>query len=263
MLFVTNQYATSANLKERIDLYGRFSVNPTPWFEWVFDMLLALPPDAHILEVGCGTSTLWARNLARLPAGWRITLTDASAGMLETARQSLAGHPAFSFSHQSAQSLTFEEQTFDVVIANHVLYHVPSVADVVRELHRVLRPGGQLYASTVGELNLRALWALVEQVVPGSVTRAVEVVAKFTLENGAAQLEPYFEAVTLFTYEDALRLTEAAPVAAYISSTQIAWPAGDAAQEQAFAERLQTLLNDGPFSAPKCQGMFLAVKRDA
>ncbi|HDQ35010.1 MAG TPA: class I SAM-dependent methyltransferase [Chloroflexi bacterium] len=253
---VTSQYATATNLRERMGLHERFSIHPTPWFRWVFELLLALPPEARILEIGCGTGALWRRNLERLPTGWRVTLTDASEGMLATAQAALAGHPAFSFSHQDAQALTFAEQSFDVVIANHLLYHVPCVADVLREVRRVLRPGGSLYASTVGERNMHELWTLAEQFAPGSIARAEQMVTKFTLENGAAQLRRYFENVTLFPYEDALRVTEAEPLVAYLASTGIVWANETSDEARAFTAHLQAILADGAFDISKYQGVF-------
>jgi hypothetical protein len=71
------QYRTAQNLNARIELHERFSTNPEPFPRWVFDRL-RLPSEADILEVGCGNGNLWAANRGRIPAGWRLTLTDIS-----------------------------------------------------------------------------------------------------------------------------------------------------------------------------------------
>ena len=83
------QYQTDANLTARIDLHRRFSANPYPWHRWVFDHL-ALPADARVLELGCGPADLWRENAGRIPAGWDITLTDFSEGMVAAAQRNLA-----------------------------------------------------------------------------------------------------------------------------------------------------------------------------
>src|SRR6187549_3038005 len=81
-----DQYRTSGNLQARIDFHVRFSTNPYGWQLWVFDHL-RLPAEARILEIGCGAGSLWLENRSRVPAGWEITLSDLSAGMLAQARR--------------------------------------------------------------------------------------------------------------------------------------------------------------------------------
>ena len=83
-----DQYATDANLNARIALHARFSTNPT-WGRWLFEHE-APGPRARILEIGCGpATTLWGSNLKRIDSTWQITLTDASVGMIDAARNVL------------------------------------------------------------------------------------------------------------------------------------------------------------------------------
>ena len=53
--------------------------------------------------------------------------------------------------------LPFEADTFDAVVANHMLYHVPDRAQALAEMQRVLKPGGQVYLATNGLAHLREL----------------------------------------------------------------------------------------------------------
>jgi ubiquinone/menaquinone biosynthesis C-methylase UbiE len=215
---VQQQYATSANLQSRIDVHRRFSTNPYPWPRWMFDQI-ELPGAASILELGGGTGVLWRENLDRLPAGWRITLTDMSAGMLDQARAALAGSDQFSFEQVDAQAIPFGDGTFDAVVANHMLYHVPDRPRALAEIRRVLKPGGRLYAATNGVGHMRVLKDLVAKFQPGA-----DVVGffsgEFLLENGGAQLEPFFAQIEQRPYECDLLVTELEPLAAYIESTQ-------------------------------------------
>jgi GNAT superfamily N-acetyltransferase len=82
---VREQYRTTQNLDARIRLHQRFSMNAYGWLPWVFDQL-ELPPDAWVLEVGCGTGQLWTENRDRVPPGWHIVLTDRSPGMAQQTR---------------------------------------------------------------------------------------------------------------------------------------------------------------------------------
>ena len=93
------QYRDSSNLSARASLHTRFSSDKTLWFKWVFDRI-DLPENARVLELGCGTGLLWRENLGRIPDGWDVTLSDASSGMLQEAKQSL---------HYADLKLTFEQ----------------------------------------------------------------------------------------------------------------------------------------------------------
>src|SRR5215216_3134108 len=160
----SDQYREPSNLDARIVIHQRFSTNPYGWFKWVFDTLLKLPENAKILELGSGQGLLWKENTSRIPPGWVITLSDLSSGMLDAAWRNLViTGRAFQFKEIDAQSIPFEEETFDAVIANHMLYHVPDRPKAFAEIKRVLRPGGRFYAATNGENHLREIYELVEQ----------------------------------------------------------------------------------------------------
>ncbi len=131
-----HQYQNASNLNARISLHARFSLNSYGWHPWVFDQF-QLPPNARILELGCGSGALWLRNLERIPAGWDITLSDFSTGMVEDARHKLEGstHP-FTFQQMDAQSIPLPDASVDAVIANHMLYHVPDRNKAFSEIRR-------------------------------------------------------------------------------------------------------------------------------
>lgn len=209
-------YKDASDLDTRIQIQENFSLNPYNWFHWLFDQL-DLPAPAHILELGCGSGVLWLENLNRLPEGWHITLSDLSIGMLEEVRQNLGdNHPAFSLAVIDTQLISFPDAYFDVVIANGVFDHVPDRSLAFAQVHRVLRPGGHLYASAGGRTHLREIEALVKPFVPEANYGGDP--EEFGLENGLAQLEPWFAGAALHRYEDALVFREVEPILAYVLS---------------------------------------------
>jgi ubiquinone/menaquinone biosynthesis C-methylase UbiE len=108
------QYRTDANLGARGRLHDLYSTNREPgWFAWVFDHLAELSATAHVLEVGCGPGWLWRANAERVPVGWRLLLTDFSAGMIESARTNLAGLGQAQFEVADVQALPFGDASFD------------------------------------------------------------------------------------------------------------------------------------------------------
>ena len=87
--YLQQQYRNAANLDARVALHQLYSTHPQDWHAWVFDQF-DLPSNARILELGCGPGALWRANLARIPAGWQIVLSDRSPGMVAAAKKSLA-----------------------------------------------------------------------------------------------------------------------------------------------------------------------------
>ena len=214
----TDQYRDSSNLDARVVLHRHFSVNPYGWFTWIFDTLAKLPEDARILELGCGPAYLWSHNISRIPSGWNITLSDFSPGMLDTAwRNLVVTGRAFQFREIDAQSIPYEDESFDAVIANHMLYHVPDRTKALSEVRRVLKPNGRLFATTIGTNHLKEIANWIRRVSPG--TDFVSFGSPFTLENGFAQLKQFFPQVTLSRYPDSLQVTEVKPLLAFIRSS--------------------------------------------
>jgi SAM-dependent methyltransferase len=254
---LNHQYRNAANLNARIELHARFSTNTYGWHPWIFDQL-TIVPQSRVLELGCGPGRLWLQNIERIPPSWDITLSDFSPGMLEEARRNLAGSGRmFAFEVIDAQSIPFADASFDVLIANHMLYHVPDRPRALAEIRRVLRPGGRFYASTVGAAHLRELGELVRRFDP-QIVFGIGDEASFTLESGAEQLAPHFSSVVLHRYEDALIVTKAEPLIAYILSGRVgASLEGDRAAEFAtFVER--ELADQGALHITKASGLFEA-----
>jgi ubiquinone/menaquinone biosynthesis C-methylase UbiE len=211
-----NQYKTDANLQSRIQIHRRFSRNTYGWYRWALDHF-QLKPGERILDVGCGPADIWKSQTTRLPEGVSLTLCDLSAGMVQAARAGLGAGSRFVFSVGDAQAIPFQSGSFDLVVANHMLYHVPDIQQAAREIQRVLRPGGRLVAATNGRAHLRELYDLILQVVPDFTARG-DSAARFGLENGAEILRVVFPEVEVEIYEDSLFVTESSALIEYISS---------------------------------------------
>lgn len=96
---------------------------------------------ARLLEVGCGMGTDLLQ-FAR--GGAQVTGVDLTPRSIQISRQHFAVYGARGdFAISDAEHLPFADESYDVVYSNGVLHHTPDTAGAVREVHRVLRPGGQ------------------------------------------------------------------------------------------------------------------------
>jgi SAM-dependent methyltransferase len=127
----------------------------------------------------------------------------------------LGAAPSADLAVADAQALPFADRSFDVAIANHVLYHVPDRPRALAELARVLRPGGRLYAATVGRGHLEEIRQLLVRVSAPAWPDSAE---RFGLETGPLQLEQLFGDVRVERYPSTLVVTEAEPLVAYCIS---------------------------------------------
>jgi ubiquinone/menaquinone biosynthesis C-methylase UbiE len=220
---VLEQYKSSSNLEARIALHERFSTRKGVFHAWLFDFIKA-PDDAKVLELGVGSAKLWQVNRERIPHGWNITLSDISEGMLGDARKNVADIAAsFSFRVVDAQAIPFEDSSFDLIMANHMLYHVPNVDKAISEIRRVLKSDGRFYGTTNSINHMKELDDFVEEhmapQLPGVFDRLNTITTQFALENGEAQLSKHFANVKLHLPPPSyLHVTEAEPFMAYILS---------------------------------------------
>lgn len=104
---------------------------------WVFERALG----GRVLEVGAGTG----KNVPLHPAGAVVVATDLSAGMLARAKEKAAGSAGnVRFVVADAEDLAFRDGVFDAVAATCVFCSVPDPVRELREIRRVLKPGGEV-----------------------------------------------------------------------------------------------------------------------
>lgn len=246
-----DQYADPENLNARINLHKKYEIAEQEWRSWIFDHYDSLSNDADILEVGSGTGDLWEKNSDQIPPDWDLLVTDFSTGMIADARATLTDADiAATVAVAAAESLPLPDESVDAVIANHMLYHTDREL-ALPEIHRVLRSGGRLFATTNGESNMRELREL-----RSAITDYTPSDAEFTLENGVGQLAQHFETVQKDERDCFLRVTELEPLIAHTASLS----GVSGSQIADFAEVADERLADGPWEIEKSMGMLIGEK---
>ncbi len=254
---LSRQYRDSSNLEARVEVHKRFSANPNPWYPWVFDRL-ALKGNERILELGCGAGGLWLANLGNLPSSLQIALSDFSAGMAAHSQAALQKASRFSFLQQDAQAIAFNENTFERVVANHMLYHVPNIPQALQEIRRVLTPDGFLMAATNGIIHMQDLYDLIIQVY-SNFSHKLYTSERFGLESGAELVRNVFSRVEIEEFPDSLWVTESLPLVRYACSL---W---DAPPDPQFAVKIgalfdETIRQKGGIFIRKSSGVIRAWK---
>lgn len=226
-----SQYENANNISARIRLHRDYSTNKQGWFPWVFSECMealntckeATATDPantyHILELGCGDGTLWKESLKALPKNSTVILSDTSEGMLRDARRNIGSKDKrFSYETIDCHKIPYKSKTFDLVIANHLLFYCDDIEKVCKEIRRVLKSGGIFICSTYGSRHMKEITELVQEFDSRIALAAENLYDRFGLENGADILQPHFKQVDLRRYDDGIEISDAEPLMEYILS---------------------------------------------
>ncbi len=247
---IEKQYQTAQNLNTRISIHDKYSTNKQPFGNWIVSHY-EIAPGSKILELGCGTGSMWKDNLHLLSGGAELTLTDFSEGMLESAKQNVwAENVAFRL--VDIQNIPYPDATFDVVIANMMLYHVPDLYKGLSEVRRVLKNGGTFYCATYGIHGI--LEYITNLLKDMNVTGHIGTT--FTLQNGEDSLGQYFDTVQRRDREDGLAITDLEDFADYIYSLS-SLANMESVPREVLLSTLENRMENGVLYVPKEYGMFI------
>ena len=212
------QYATPSKYNARVHLNKTFSTNSESKFRWIF-RFFPQRQGLKVLEIGCGTGLFWLANHQQLPTSWSITLSDYSAGMLETARKALQGIPGnFNYALLDAQNIANPSPEYDLILANNMLYHLPDRPRAIANIRQLLRDHGLFLASTMGRHDLTELNGLLSDFLQSRGRDFVFPEFAFSLENGAQQLSASFPAVQRYDFPDSLVIDDTQAIVNYYLS---------------------------------------------
>ena len=124
----------------------------------------------------------------------------------------------FRFRVFDAGRISYDEDSFDLVIANYVLFYCEDIPKVCKEVKRVLKLGGRFVCSTYGNDHMREVSELVQKFDDRIVLAAKNLYERFGKENGEEILQKDFEKIEWRRYEDSLIVPEPEPLISYILS---------------------------------------------
>lgn len=198
---VARQYAATDALMTRASVWGPGPEGRNP-VEVLRQSVVALAP-TYVVEIGCGTGGFAERVCRDLPTCDYLA-TDLSPAMVDAARAR-----GVTAACAGADALPVPDGVADVVVAAWMLYHVPDLDAALREVGRVLAPGGTFFAVTNGDAHLETL--LADAGVGPTLTQ-------FSSENGAATLRRHFVHVSADDIPTEATFPDHAAAAAYLQS---------------------------------------------
>ena len=253
------QYKNATNISARIRLHRDYSVNQEGWFPWLFSNL-HLKPGMKILELGAGNGALWSQNIAKVSKNVTIVLSDISEGILADARKTIGDHPQFQYSVFNAQKIPFADNTFDLVIANHMLFYCDDIPKALQEVQRVLKPGATFTCSTYSQKHMHEITDLVQNYNANIVLSSTKLYERFGLDNGRQILKPYFKDISCHKYQDAIELSDSMPIISYILSCHGNQNSILLDHYQDFKQYVEKQVKDG-FHITKDAGFFSCKKQ--
>jgi SAM-dependent methyltransferase len=262
---LAEQYANEQNLRTRIETHRLYTVGPP--LEPAVDKVLNLQPQESLLDIGTGPGD-FPQRLRRAGHTGRLVGVDASPGMIAKAKSAALN---IEFLQADAQSLPFPDESFDVITARHMLYHVPDIPRALREAHRLIRPGGRFLAITnildnFGDYR-RALHEATASLYGSQAADAMRVLVPacdiFNEKNGPALIENVFHNVQVNFVEASLRFETAEPALLYFDSTRTM--KGLSVEQwdvfrQAFAKIVAARVASGPWLISKTVALLSATK---
>ena len=236
---IKSQYENASNISARIRLHKEFSINKQGWFPWIFetgilpyveakrnssgmetsgDEAQNEPRKIEVLELGCGEGSLWTENLDRLPENVHITVSDISEGMIRDIRRNIGADERFTYECFDCQQVPAQSNTYDIVIANHLLFYCDDMAQACNEVKRVLKEDGVFLCSTYGIGHMQEITDLVQKFDSRIILAAENLYERFGLDNGEEILSKYFSEIDMHKYDDAIVIDKATPLIEYILS---------------------------------------------
>ena len=213
-----SQYSSPQKYEARIYLSKKFKTSSTSKYEWIFDHF-PKKENMNILELGCGTGLFWLANRKNIRKSWSILLTDYSSGMLETARDSLSRlNCNFQYEQLNAEDIQYDDKTFDLILANNMLYHLQNRDSAIKNISRILKNEGVFIASTMGKNDLAELHHHLYTFLESKNHKFRFREYRFSLDNGMEQLSKHFKKVEIKKNDNKLRIDDAGAIVNYYLS---------------------------------------------
>lgn len=263
-----NYQETSNDLLTRINIHDAFGARDID--KWMLEVL-PLEQGMTILDVGCGSGKQCFSYLAHLSGKATITGADVSKELLSSAEQEnkKLGRRITFRNLDFNQPFPLPDQLYDLVSCSFAIYYAQDIPFTIKEMHRVLKPGGFLFTTGPMPENKRMFYDIIEEAtgksippMPGSSRYASEILATIKKEFSSVDVHIFENPLTFPSVEPFLTYTRAS-----LSEDRLLW--NTFFQTKADFENIMAQITkvaqdwfdrDGKLVMTKVVGGFLAKK---
>lgn len=164
---------------KRYGFYERFSTKQEEWYQFRFDSL-KLKENMYILDVGGGYGTPWMKVWEQIPAGCTIVMLDKDSkgrdylkNHIKEYGNKLAKGVTFLFWDADAELVSYEDEKYDRILANHFWGYIEDKVGLMKKLQKALKPDGRLYSTVPSIVNEEDVEGIVEDFIKSHVKTGI------------------------------------------------------------------------------------------
>jgi ubiquinone/menaquinone biosynthesis C-methylase UbiE len=204
---------TTSDLLTRIDIHKKYGGRDID--QWMLD-LLQVQPGAKILDVGCGAGKQCLLFHKALTGQAEITGGDVNAELLAKAREENAklGNPLTILELDFNQRFPFDDNQFDLVTCCFAIYYALDIPFTIREMHRVLKPGGRLFSTGPMPTNKQLFYDVIREATDNKPIPPMPGSSRYGSQILDA-MKATFTSVDVHVFENPLTFTEVQPFVDY------------------------------------------------
>jgi ubiquinone/menaquinone biosynthesis C-methylase UbiE len=261
-----NYQETTSDLITRINIHDQFGSRNID--DWMLEVL-PLKKGIKILDVACGAGKQCISFYEELGGDCKITGVDVSNELLEKARQ-VADENDIQFENLDFnKAFDFEDDQFDLISCCFAIYYAEDIPFTIKEMHRVLKPGGRLFTTGPMPENKQVFYDIIREAT-GKVIPPMPGSSRYSTEIMDA-VKHTFSKVELKIFENPLTFESAEPFLSYtrasLSEDRKLW-ADFFSGEEGFEEIMKKITevanrrikDDGKIVMTKVVGGILASK---
>jgi ubiquinone/menaquinone biosynthesis C-methylase UbiE len=259
---------TTNDLLKRIDIHNKFGGRDID--TWMLD-LIKLKKGDRILDVGCGAGKQCFSYYNHLGGQAKITGGDVSDELLAQAREEnkKIDNAVTFMTLNFNKPFELPENTFDFESCCFAIYYAEDIPFTIREMHRVLKPGGRLFSSGPMPANKQLFYDVIREAtgktippMPGSSRYGSEILAAMRNTFSSVEVNEFENPLTFETAEPFIEYTRAS-----LSEDRKLWTSffNDKSEFEAIMEKIQKVAEnrikkEGKLVMTKVVGGFLATK---
>jgi len=260
-------FQLSGDAASRYERFGKFAMGP-----WTDDLILSArcKEGDRVLDVACGTGLVAKRVNAASDVKCRITGIDLNEHMLKVARQ----EPSIDWHLGDVSAMPFPDMAFDVVLCQQGLQFFPDRQAAMREMARVLVPGGRLSLNVWGPLERQVYFVTLFKAVSKFIgdDAAKTIASPYTLTTreelrglavgaGFRHISVRFEQRTIREVEDIAQFTNGLLQATPVASQFLALSQDQRLTLASFvADQLAGYVDDAGMAVPQENHFLFAIR---